>query len=998
MDLRLDDIEATLERYIDGSGAESSLEIFPAEDSHRELTIAAPSREVGGLLQQLFNSTWNPEDTNQATEIYNKIFVLTDVENTQKINFLQTIGRGLLRKYLDLGSTVDLEVAISAFRYALYHTTTEYSNLPVILPRLGTCLLSRFQFSGLTSDINEAIDCLQAAVDLTHEDDPCLPENLCALCKSLSERFKVTKDSADMYRAVREQRRAIHLLSCESPNFPMFMTRLGACLIEEFAITNDIETINEAIAIHRNAVNMALQHHLFLPHFICSLSWSLLHRFYNTKKIQDINEAIEVLQNSISLTSEDNSILPYLLDNLGVSFYARFEFRRDAKDLEYAISVRRRALDTTPPMDSTYSSRLSNLAQCYYRRFDAFKELKDLEKCITIQRQLLSLTSLPTANLKILTTMGSCMIERFRVLGNIIDLEESLNIRQKALELMTPNSPDYLMSLVGVADSLIKLFHETKEDNYVRRAHELLKDLRPPSEIIEPIKNLYDFDYVFELLPLMIWLKDTDSLLPHEILKNIIELVKTVVTLAISLGRNDKALMWLEQGRSVVLNQIYIVKLTIQHLLPINQGLAVKFIDLAESLRSGRLKTNGEDLTGQDHYIVKHWRGIIEEIRCFPKLENFMKSIEYEEIKTYVPCNGTVIILHIDGNGCNSLVLKKEYKSSIDSMEVFNIPLSQISYSKALTLKAKLESWKVQNLRGEEQDDSGRSGRLAYNESTLIGGMEVILEELWELIVDPILKALGLKPMENPTDHLWWCPTGPLSFLPIHAAGKYHSDAPLGSILSDYVVSSYITTLISQANTPGMPLIPNTEKEVKNIKNILNESEIDILTLEGETATVEAVSQAISTHSWVHFACHGTQNSSNPLNSAFHVHDGLLTISKIIQVDIQEADFAFLSACETSSVNKEFPDEALHISAAMLNAGYKSVVGSMWSISDACAPDISKELYKCLLEPVNGKCELDSSKAAWALQQSTKKYRNNWKGEGDHAMSWNWVPFVHFGL
>ena len=45
--------------------------------------------------------------------------------------------------------------------------------------------------------------------------------------------------------------------------------------------------------------------------------------------------------------------------------------------------------------------------------------------------------------------------------------------------------------------------------------------------------------------------------------------------------------------------------------------------------------------------------------------------------------------------------------------------------------------------------------------------------------------------------HVWWSLTGPLAFLPIHAAGLYgaaHSLVP-GSRLSDYVVSSYIPTL-----------------------------------------------------------------------------------------------------------------------------------------------------------------------------------------------------------
>src|ERR1700722_5675254 len=42
---------------------------------------------------------------------------------------------------------------------------------------------------------------------------------------------------------------------------------------------------------------------------------------------------------------------------------------------------------------------------------------------------------------------------------------------------------------------------------------------------------------------------------------------------------------------------------------------------------------------------------------------------------------------------------------------------------------------------------------------------------------------------------LWWCPTGPFSFLPIHAAGIY--DTKGTESVFDYVVSSYTPSLKS---------------------------------------------------------------------------------------------------------------------------------------------------------------------------------------------------------
>src|SRR5688572_9916438 len=76
---------------------------------------------------------------------------------------------------------------------------------------------------------------------------------------------------------------------------------------------------------------------------------------------------------------------------------------------------------------------------------------------------------------------------------------------------------------------------------------------------------------------------------------------------------------------------------------------------------------------------------------------------------------------------------------------------------------------------------------------------------------------------------IWWCPTGPFAFLPIHAAGIY--EGPDACSLLDYAISSYIpniTTLInkksttslsssllliSQSSSPGLSYIPGADKE-----------------------------------------------------------------------------------------------------------------------------------------------------------------------------------------
>lgn len=66
-----------------------------------------------------------------------------------------------------------------------------------------------------------------------------------------------------------------------------------------------------------------------------------------------------------------------------------------------------------------------------------------------------------------------------------------------------------------------------------------------------------------------------------------------------------------------------------------------------------------------------------------------------------------------------------------------------------------------------------------------------MLEWLWDVAVRPILDELGLlgPPSSNDWPRIWWIPTGQLSLLPLHAAGR-HSPLSTEAAL-DRVVSSY---------------------------------------------------------------------------------------------------------------------------------------------------------------------------------------------------------------
>ncbi|KDR72335.1 hypothetical protein GALMADRAFT_143180 [Galerina marginata CBS 339.88] len=128
-------------------------------------------------------------------------------------------------------------------------------------------------------------------------------------------------------------------------------------------------------------------------------------------------------------------------------------------------------------------------------------------------------------------------------------------------------------------------------------------------------------------------------------------------------------------------------------------------------------------------------------------------------------------------------------------------------------------------------------------------------------------------------------------------------------------------------------------------------------------------------HSCIHFACHARQETDTPLKSGFALHDGQLELSRIIKQQLPGADLAFLSACQTSTGDEKLSEEAVHLAAGMLAAGYRGVIATMWSINDSHALKIAQDLYENLI----GKQEkrLNGENAARALHRATQNLRRS---------------------
>ncbi|MFI7609588.1 CHAT domain-containing protein [Micromonospora sp. NPDC049366] len=286
--------------------------------------------------------------------------------------------------------------------------------------------------------------------------------------------------------------------------------------------------------------------------------------------------------------------------------------------------------------------------------------------------------------------------------------------------------------------------------------------------------------------------------------------------------------------------------------------------------------------------------------------------------------------------------------------------------------------------------------------------LDALLRWLWDTTAEPILTALGLGGVADPNTplpRLWWCPTGPLTMLPLHAAGYHDIDQPTGRTVLDRVVSSYTPTLraLVEARRPLRPQmtsdrilivsLPDTPEEAPLIDV---ERERDLLTalfpdkhtlLEGEQATGASVLEELPRHRWAHFSCHGGQDLRNPSHGGLILHDRTLTVADLATRQ-HAGEFAFLSACKTAVGGITLPDEAINLAAALHHTGYRQVIGTLWSVHDHAAADVAETVYAHLT--IAG--TFTPRAAARALHAAVRQLRDDAR-----LPIGAWTPFTHTG-
>jgi CHAT domain-containing protein len=117
----------------------------------------------------------------------------------------------------------------------------------------------------------------------------------------------------------------------------------------------------------------------------------------------------------------------------------------------------------------------------------------------------------------------------------------------------------------------------------------------------------------------------------------------------------------------------------------------------------------------------------------------------------------------------------------------------------------------------------------------------------------------------------------------------------------------------------------------------------------------------------VHLATHARFSGVDPLASEIVLADGSVTAREILQQRVN-AKLIVLSACETGQSATMRGDELAGMSQAFLQAGARTLVASLWRVSDPATAELMTEFYRT--------CDRGADKAE-ALSLAAARMRAN---------------------
>jgi tetratricopeptide (TPR) repeat protein len=954
------DIEAAI------GAARLALDYMAGDDLRRSQTLSL----LGLVLQLRFGQSGRLADVNEAVSLGQEAADFADADDLGRSGVLTNLANSLMRRYERLEEPADLGRAVAASQEACQRAITEDRDRPGMLVALSNALRFRAERTGSLADLDAAIDAAHDAVeaDAAGGHPHGLPFSTLGLAQL--RRYERTGEPSDLDAAVTAGWQAADATSVSDPSRVMYLSNVSGALLRRFERTGTLRDLDDAVDASQRAVDAATGQQR--ARCLGNLANALEARFARTGQPADVDRAEDASRAAIAAAARGDAHRGSYLNSLVNALRLRSQDRlrpeqgAGSADLDEAVTVGRSAVTETPmgsPGRDALVASLSAALLLRSRRNGRSAELAeaDLDEAVHICRR--ALDDVPAehpSRAAYSNVLLAALHARFQRNADPADRRDAIDAARQAVAVTAAPASTRAQAAMGWG----QLATETADWPEAIRAYEAEAELLPQ---IAPL-SLARTDQEFQL-------------------SQVAGFGPRAAACCLELGRPERALELLEQGRGILLAQALDTR--------DSTTLARQHPEIANRFAVLRNELDGAGIRRPE--LADERDGVVAEIRRLPGFERFNLPPRAADLIEAAD-QGPVVLVNVSDLRSDALLVTR---SGIRAVRLTGASAEAVRAHvlEFITALGELTATAV------APDVADRA------EARLLG----VLGWLWDTVAGPVLAELGITSRpdgDQPPPRIWWCPGGLLSFLPLHAAGDHRTrfDATPQTVI-DRVISSYTPTVrallharrpspavaesgsgilvVAMPHTPGAPDLPGAPRESAWLRARFG-SQVLVLSEGSALATNESVSAAMTGYPWAHFACHAASRIDNPSGSCLLLHDYAdrpLTVLAIARLRLDHAELAFLSACSTARTGAALPDEAINLASAFQLAGYRRVVGTLWPVDDRLAVRLAENFYETLAQTGTGEG------AAWALHRATGRLRAT---HADQPSAW--AAHMHSGI
>ncbi|KAG8899312.1 hypothetical protein FRB99_006812 [Tulasnella sp. 403] len=817
---RVGDIDAALTCF------QFALGLFQENDA---TGVISTLNSLGAALLIRYQRLSEQSDLDQGISTYETLFSKTHPDPVMVHRYRINYGSALLLRYERKGNESDLDSAVKTFEMVIAALPPGDPALPAALIQAGQALSLRFRSPGDVTFLNRAISYMEEAHRTRAADAPKSPDDLSELGSTLLVRYRVLGRSGDLSRAVELLQRALQGMQPGRPDRPTVLN-LANALAMRHQENGDSHDMDNAIGLYREALSTQMPRGDQRALLLVNLGSVLLSRFYDSGNLDDIQNSIDHLQEALSLKKRGDEDRPGYLSNLGRALQARYRQSRKRSDLDSAIAYHQECIDVTPPDHEDRHWLYHNLSTALNMRYVETKSMSDLDSAISLSEKALSSCPLDhPMRSSILHSLAEPISVRFSITGDWNDLAKLIKCRQEAAKTCPRQHPkrpellaayahallqkhqlysrqglkslpqDMALNVNDLEDTIMGLLEEASGSTtspYGDRLHascQWITTARAFKRQLSPLARRRILDLLDTTLSRSYSLASRHQLLSAAgDAKNAKDVIINAAAWTMQDGHLGDALEFLERGRAVLLAQMSRYRIDLARLHEAKPHLAERYASLSRQMErfaigdirqmpiSGGPQPYKDEVT-RYRMLSSEWDRTVQEIRA---VDGFSRFLEPTSLGTLLSATeaGPIIFVNIGRFRSDALIAAKNGILHL-------VPLPAATPRAVQSLSERL-MMHVRNRRERE--------------------ISMILKEIWEIIVEPIVDVLQDKLALPRKSRIWWCTSAAASRLPLHAAGNY---ARKDQNLFDLYTSSYTTTMNAlvqarssvAASPPGVP-------------------------------------------------------------------------------------------------------------------------------------------------------------------------------------------------